>query len=274
MSEPGSSLLEGRPRRRRRRRRERRSGLYLLPHLFTTANLFFGFFAIVHAQIGRYDRAALGIVLAIVCDILDGRAARLARSTSRFGGEYDSLADAISFGVAPALLALHAGNLLVLGRTGWAMAFIFTVGAVLRLARFNVSPSRWAGRFEGLPSPAAAGVVASTQWFVSFLREQGVAVSVPEGAVAGSVAVLGLLMVSAIPYRSFKEVDVRHSFRTLVLVVLAGVVMIQEPRVSLFLFGILYLASGPVEWAWRRARGHPLQQIEEIGETPHQEATS
>jgi len=167
--------------------------VYLLPQLFTTANLFFGFFTIVEAQAGHFDRAALGIVLAGLCDALDGRVARLAKATSRFGVEYDSLADAVSFGLAPALLAFHAGHLEGFRRTGFAVAFLYVACAALRLARFNVQPSRYAGRFEGLPSPAAAGMIASTQWFVSFLREQEIVVRVPDALVSAGVAVLGLL---------------------------------------------------------------------------------
>jgi CDP-diacylglycerol--serine O-phosphatidyltransferase len=258
----------GEPGRRRfsRRRRTRgggRSGLYLLPHLLTSANLFFGFYAIVHAFTGNPDRAALGIILAGVFDVLDGRVARLARATSRFGVEYDSIADTVSFGVAPAMLAFSAGNLQVLGRPGWVMAFLFTVCAALRLARFNVMPARYKGRFEGMPSPAAAGIVASTQWFVSFLREHGIGFTVPEWVVAGGVAVLGLLMVSGIPYRSFKELDVRHSFGTLVLAVVALTLVVQEPSVTLFVIGLVYAVVGPVEWLWRRAAHKPLERLAE-----------
>jgi len=263
MSDPVDPAAEA-PRRRRRRRRprgERRRGLYLLPHLLTTANLFFGFYAIVHAFGGQPDKAALGIVLAAIFDILDGRVARLANATSRFGVEYDSIADTVSFGVAPAMLAFSAGNLAVLGRPGWVLAFLYTACAALRLARFNVAEPRYKGRFEGMPSPAAAGIVASTQWFVSFLRDHGVPFVVPEWAVAGGVAVLGLLMVSAIPYRSFKELDLRHGFSTLVLVVVALVFVVQEPSVSLFVIGILYAFAGPVEWLWRRARHQPLEEL-------------
>jgi len=264
-NEPGK-----RRRRRRRSRRKSRNNIHLLPQIFTTGNLFFGFFAIVHASLGNFDRAALGIVLAVVFDILDGRVARLARMTSRFGAEYDSIADTVSFGVAPAMLAFWAGNLQALGRTGLVMAFLFTVCAALRLARFNVSPGRYKGRFQGLPSPAAAGTVASTQWAVSLLRENGVAWSVPEAAVAGGIAALGLLMVSAVPYRSFKQVDVRHPFGTLVLVVLVLAVMAQEPMISLFVFGVCYVASGPIEWAWRRIAGKPLVELpaEPVEEVP------
>ncbi len=261
------------PQRRRRRRRERGGpprGLYLLPHLVTTTGLFFGFFAIVQAFAGKPDLAALGIVLAGVCDAIDGRVARLARSTSRFGTEYDSIADTVSFGVAPAMLAFSAGNLHVLGRPGWVMAFLFTACAALRLARFNVAPSQYKGRFEGLPSPAAAGMVAATQWFVSLLRENGIVVSVPEWIVAGGVALLGLLMVSSIPYRSFKELDLRQSFGTLVLVVLVLALIVQEPSVSLFFIGIAYTLSGPVEWLWRRTSGRSLEKLSDpLPSEPH-----
>lgn len=248
--------------RRRGRRRSRgggrRRGLYLLPQLFTTANLFFGFFAMVEASAGRFDRAAFGIVLAVILDGLDGRVARLARSTSRFGQEYDSLADVVSFGVAPALLAYYAGNLAFLGRPGWVLACLYTVCAALRLARFNVAASRYPGRFEGLPSPMAAGMVAVTQWFVSLLREQGMALYLPEALVAAGLMALSLLMVSSVPYRSFKEIDLRHSFRTLVVVVLMLTVIVLEPTISLFTLGLLYASAGPAEWLWRRAARRPL----------------
>jgi CDP-diacylglycerol---serine O-phosphatidyltransferase len=252
-----------RRRRRRRRRRggEARRGLYLLPQLFTTGNLFFGFFTIVQAQAGNFDRAALGIALAALCDTLDGRVARLAKATSRFGSEYDSLADIVSFGIAPAILAFHAGHLEGFRRTGIAIAFLFAACAALRLARFNVHPSKYHGRFEGLPSPSAAGMVATTQWFVSFLRENDIPWTVHEAVVASGVAALGLLMVSAIPYRSFKELDLRHSYRGIVVMVLALVVVFQEPSVALFAIGLLYVASGPVEWLWRYWTGHPLEEL-------------
>jgi CDP-diacylglycerol--serine O-phosphatidyltransferase len=256
-------------RRRRRRRREGqpRRGLYLLPHLVTTAGLFFGFWSIAHSFHARYDLAALGIVLAAICDTIDGRVARLARATSRFGMEYDSIVDMVCFGVAPAFLAYTAGQLHELGRAGFVMAFLFMACVALRLARFNVAPSRYKGRFEGMPSPAGAGMVAATQWFVSFLREHDVRVDVPESAVAGGVAVLGFLMVSAIPYRSFKELDLRHGFRTLVFVVFAIALVVQEPSVTLFCLGLVYVVSGPAEWLYRRITKQPLQKISDPAES-------
>ena len=271
-AEQAAGELRGRRRRRRRRASGRRSGFYLLPHLFTTANLFFGFWSIVHASLGAFDKAALGIVLAGLADALDGRVARLTRATSRFGSEYDSIADTVSFGIAPAILAFWAGHLHALGRTGLVMAFLFAVCAALRLARFNVSAGRYRNRFQGMPSPAAAGMVATTQWFVSFLREHEIAVSFPEATVAVGTAALGLLMVSSIPYRSFKEVDLRHPFGTLVLATLALAVLVQEPKVSLFAVGLAYTAAGPLEWAWRRASGRPLPELAEPAVEPAREA--
>ena len=257
--------VQGRFRRRRRRRerRDRSRGFYLLPHLVTTAGLFFGFYAIVQAFTGHPDRAALGIVLAGVCDALDGRLARMAHSASRFGLEFDSIADIVSFGVAPAVLAYSAGGLDGLGRTGLVMAFLYVAGAALRLARFNVTPSRYRGRFEGMPSPAAAGMVASTQWFVAFLAEHGITLEVPAPLVAIAAAGLGLLMVSSIPYRSFKELDLRHSYGTLVIVVFAVALVIQEPSLTLFAIGLAYALSGPVEWLWRWFTRRPLEEIHE-----------
>jgi CDP-diacylglycerol--serine O-phosphatidyltransferase len=246
--------------------------MYLLPLLFTTANLFFGLFSFIQWTQGIFDRAALGFVLAGFFDALDGGVARLSRATSRFGSEYDSLADMVSFGVAPAFLAYMAGELGLLQRTGWILAFLFTACAALRLARFNVHTSRYFGRFEGLPSPAAAGMVASTQWFDTFLRGQGYELSVPPLLVGAGLASLGLLMVSAVPYRSFKEVDLRHGFRTLVLIIVALAVVVQEPSLWLFVIGVAYVSSGPAEWAWRALAG---RRLEPAGEpepaAPHEE---
>lgn len=250
--------------RRRKRRAERTGpppGLYLAPHLVTTANLFFGFFAIVQAFAGKPDLAALGIIIAGVCDAVDGRLARLAHTEGRFGKEYDSIADTVSFGVAPAMLAFSAGNLEVLGRPGWVLAFLYTACAAMRLARFNVSPGRYRGRFEGMPSPAAAGCVASTQWFGSFLRDNGFVFDIPEIAVALGLAGLGLLMVSPIPYRSNKELDLRHSFGTFVLVVIALALIIQEPSVTLFVIAVAYAASGPAGWMIRKLLGTQLEEL-------------
>jgi CDP-diacylglycerol--serine O-phosphatidyltransferase len=273
VSDPGvpgqedAPLEPGGRRRRRRRRSERRRGrdwTHLLPHLFTTGNLAAGFYAIVKSMDGDYDRAALALVVSGVCDNLDGRLARLADATSRFGVEYDSIADAVSFGVAPAMIAFTAGGLADLGWTGWVLAFMYTACAALRLARFNVNPARWHGRFEGLPSPAAAGTVAASVWFAGFLRESGVPLDLPAVLPGLGAAALGLLMVSPIPYRSFKEVHVRGRYRATVLMVIAFAVILSKPSVTLFLLGLGYAASGPFEWWWRVRTG---RRLEEIGAT-------
>jgi CDP-diacylglycerol--serine O-phosphatidyltransferase len=254
-----------RRRRRRRGRARRRDWTALVPNLLTTGNLAAGFFAIVESLEGHPERASLALVISGVCDNLDGRLARLTSSTSRFGTEYDSIVDAVSFGVAPSVIAFTAGGLHDLGWTGWVLAFIYTACACLRLARFNVSPGRFRGRFEGLPSPAAAGMVISSVWFGGFLRESGFPLDPPAALVGLGVAALGLLMVSPIPYPSFKDLRVRGRYRATVLMVLAFAVMLSKPSVTFFLFGLGFLASGPVEWWWRRRTG---RSFEELGPAP------
>jgi CDP-diacylglycerol--serine O-phosphatidyltransferase len=243
--------------RRRRKRRERgRRAALLLPQLLTTGNLAAGFYSVTLSFQGEIDRAALAIVFAALFDTLDGRVARLTRSTSRFGMEYDSIADTVSFGVAPAILAYSAGALQQLGWTGWVLAFLYTACAALRLARFNVTPGRYAGRFDGLASPAAAGMVLSAVWFAGFLRESGLQFDMPAPLAGLGVAVVGLLMVSPIPYRSFKNVQWGGSFSTLVIVVVALVVLFSKPAVTFFVLGVAYVSSGPIEaiWRWRTGR--------------------
>ncbi len=254
--------------RRRRRRRRARSGVALLPQLFTTGNLAAGFWSITLSARGDLDRAALAILIAAVFDILDGRVARMARATSRFGAEYDSISDTVSFGVAPAMLAYQAGALQHLGWTGWVLAFLYAVCAALRLARFNVSPGRYRGRFQGLASPAAAGMVLSSVWFSGFLRESGLPLDIPAPLAGAGIALLGVLMVSPIPYRSFKDLRVRTTYRATVLMVLALAVMLSKPSVTFFLVGLAYVASGPVEWLWRWRTGRSLEEIELEGESP------
>jgi CDP-diacylglycerol--serine O-phosphatidyltransferase len=233
----------------------------MLPQLFTTGNLAAGFYAIVKASEGQYGRACVALIVAGVFDALDGRIARLTRSTSRFGVEYDSIADTVSFGVAPAILAFNAGKFYELGWTGWVMAFMYTACAALRLARFNVSPGVYRGRFEGLPSPAACGIVLSSVLFSLFLAEQDLKPRLPASVPALGVAGVGLLMVSSIPYHSFKDLGSRGRYRSLVLAVVASLVILSKPEVTLFGVAVVYGLSGPVEWWWRRRTGHALERI-------------
>ncbi|MBW2242122.1 MAG: CDP-diacylglycerol--serine O-phosphatidyltransferase [Deltaproteobacteria bacterium] len=263
-SEPSESIQGETPRRRRRRRRQRgdtRRGMALLPQLFTTGNLAAGFWSITLAARGDLDRAALAIFIAWIFDVLDGRVARMARATSRFGAEYDSIADTVSFGVAPAMLAYQAGALQQLGWTGWVLAFLYAACAALRLARFNVTPDRYRGRFEGLATPSAAGMVLSSVWFAGFLRESGLPLDIPAPLAGVGIALLGVLMVSPVPYRSFKDLRISGSYTTTVLMVLALAVILSKPSVTLFLVGIAYVASGPVEWVWRWRTGTALEEI-------------
>ena len=257
--EPGS----GRKRRRRRRTRaERRRGFVtLLPQLLTTGNLGSGFFSITLTVSERYEAAALAIFVAVLFDIADGRVARMARATSKFGAEYDSIADTVSFGVAPALLAYGAGGLSELGWTGWVLAFSYTAGASLRLARFNVSPGRYRGRFDGLASPAGAGMVLSTVWFGALLREWGTPVDLPVLLAGLGVAGLGALMVSPIPYYSFKEMHLRGNYGTTVLMVFTVIGLILEPQLTFFIFGLGYVASGPMGILWRQRTGRVLEEV-------------
>jgi CDP-diacylglycerol--serine O-phosphatidyltransferase len=263
---------KGRRRRRRRNRDERQRDFYaLLPHLLTTGNLAAGFYSITLSASGNPDRAALMIIVAGICDLLDGRLARMAGSTSRFGAEYDSIADIVSFGVAPAMLAYSAGVLQELGWTGWVLAFTFTACAGLRLARFNVQPERYKGRFQGLSSPAAAGMVLSSVWFGGFLRESGLALDIPAALLGLAVALLGLLMVSPIPYRSFKGVRIGGSHTTVIVMVIAFAVILSKPAVTLFIAAFLYVGSGPAEWIWRWRTGRVLQEAERVESLPEHE---
>ena len=264
------------PKRSRRRRRGRRSrsavGTFgsLLPSLLTTCNLAAGFFAIVKASTGDPLTASYAIFVAAVFDMLDGRAARLTGSESRFGAEYDSIADTVSFGLAPAVIAFHSGGLIELKWAGWVMAFVYTACGSLRLARFNVSAGRYRDRFDGLPTPAAAGMVVSTVWFAGFLEGQGLGFPLPPIAAASGLVGLGLLMVSPIPYRSFKEVNVRGSYGATVLMVIMTLVLIIEPGVSFFAIGLAYVLSGPLGWWWRRRTGGSLEAAggEDHAQTP------
>jgi len=270
---PGATPPPKSRRRRRRRPRDERQRDFsaLLPHVLTTGNLAAGFYSITLSASGNLDRAALAIIAAGVCDLLDGRLARMAGATSRFGAEYDSIADIVSFGVAPAMLAFSAGALQELGWTGWVLAFIYTACAALRLARFNVQPERYSGRFEGLPSPAAAGMVLSSVWFGGFLRESGFPLDIPATMAGLGVALVGLLMVSPVPYRSFKGVRLGGSYPTVVVTVIAFAVILSKPAVTLFIVGFLYVGSGPAEWYWRWRTGGVLDEAEKDEPLPGHE---
>ena len=235
-------------------------GVYLLPNLFTTAALFCGFYAIIAALHSRFEPAAIAVFIAMVLDGLDGRVARLTHTESEFGAQYDSMADLISFGLAPALLmyewALGAmtGMGPLLSKLGWLAAFFYTVMAALRLARFNVQLGSTDKRyFIGLPSPSAAAIVSGLVWFGTDLGLTGIQVLWP--ALIITVAA-GALMFSNILYFSFKQVDLRGPvpFMAVLVVVLIFVFTSIDPPKVLFLGFLLYGLSGPALflWRWRR----------------------
>jgi CDP-diacylglycerol--serine O-phosphatidyltransferase len=220
--------------------------------LLTTGNLFCGFLALLLAGQDRYTEAALAILVAIVMDILDGKVARLTRTTTPFGVEYDSLADVVSFCVAPAFL-LFAWALSQLGRAAWLAAFLFVICGALRLARFNVaSPTADRRYFVGLPTPAAAGLAASV---VLFLGDEELS-RWELLAISSATYLVALLMVSTFRYWSFKEVDFarRRPFRTIVVVVLGVAIVATHPQFFLFVSFGLYVLSGPVRRLWVKKR--------------------
>jgi len=232
-------------------RKVRHRGIYLLPNLFTTANLFTGFYAIINAINGNFYVAAAAVFVAMVLDSLDGRVARLTNTESAFGAEYDSLSDMVAFGVAPAIIAFEWA-LRDLGKVGWMIAFIYVAGAALRLARFNTQVGTADKRyFIGLASPAAAGVVAGIVWAFSDLGVHGADMSFFAIVAFGAlVAAAGMLMVSNIRYHSFKDLDLkgRVPFVALLVVVLVFAVVFSDPPRILLLIFLAYAASGPVQY--------------------------
>jgi CDP-diacylglycerol--serine O-phosphatidyltransferase len=255
------------------RARRFRRGVYLLPSMFTMANLFCGYACIVHSIRGDLSTAALFIGFAFVLDMLDGRIARMTGTTSAFGLEFDSLADVVSFGVAPAILSFQWG-LQPLGRIGWAAGFLFVAAAAVRLARFNIQSGTQDKRyFVGMPSPAAACVPAATV----FAYPQGFQSATHAVAVLAMVIVPALTMVSTIRFRSFKTLDLqsRRSPAVLVLVALGLVLLAAEPHYLLVAMAYTYLASGFIGYAWTRLHRRPTAGEESLvdsgEEAPHRD---
>ena len=211
--------------------------------------MFAGFYSIISSINGDFTIAAISILIAMMWDTLDGRVARLTNTQSAFGAEYDSLADLVSYGLAPALL-VYQWTLYELGRFGWLAAFVYLACAALRLARFNTQVGTADKRyFQGLPSPAAAGVIASMIWlkiwtFASFDSD---VISMGYYLGAGITILCGLLMVSNVRYYSFKEFDSKKaSFRFLLIVILSLIILVYKPNIILFTGFFVYLLSGPV----------------------------
>ena len=237
------------------RKESMRRGIYILPNLVTAASLFAGFYSMVATLNGNYSTAAVWIFISAVCDGLDGKVARMTGTTSKFGVEFDSLADLVAFGVTPAFL-MYAWALRPFGRLGWVAAFLFLVCAALRLARFNVQVDTVESkRFVGLPTPASACMVASTvllfyhfNWPSSFKKL----------AILGLIYLLAFLMVSNFRYNSFKDPACikRQPFGFLLLAVVLLIVIAAEPVIMTFSVLLLYILSGPIDYVvtWPRRR--------------------
>ncbi len=237
-------LVEGAP--------VKRKGIYLLPNSLTTASLFSGFYAIVSAANGMFENAAIAIFVSMILDGLDGRVARMTNTQSKFGEEYDSLADMVAFGVAPGMVAFF-WSLNGLNQFGWAVTFIYVAGAALRLARFNAQIGSVDKKFfVGLPSPSAAAAVAGLVWCFHTYEPSTWLTLLTIIVVAGT----GVLMVSNILYRSFKDLDLRGRvpFATILVVVLIFVVVALDPGTVLFAVFLLYALSGPVRAVLRKSQ--------------------
>lgn len=249
---------------------KRIKGIYMLPNMITLAALFGGFYAVVMAMNGRFDLATVGIFAAMVLDSLDGRVARMTNTQSAFGEQMDSLADMVSFGAAPALIA-YEWALKDLGRWGWIAAFVYCACAALRLARFNVNTGS-VDRcfFQGLPSPAGAALVAGFIWVAT---EGGfVSASYPwvAWAMFGMTLYAGLTMVTNVPFYSFKDLSIRRSvpFAALVLVALGIAVINIHPPIVLFAVFVLYGVSGYGVYAWRKSKGRHASVVSTSTDEP------
>jgi CDP-diacylglycerol---serine O-phosphatidyltransferase len=250
-------LLDKIPLRRREDRPQRfKRGVYLLPSMFTVANLFCGYGCVVYATQGDFDTAAVLIGVAMVLDTLDGFVARLTKTSSAFGVQLDSLADVISFGLSPAILAFTWG-LWPLKRLGWAAGFIYVTAAAMRLARFNIQTAAATDKryFVGMPSPAAAGVIASTV----FLFPYGPQNRQTALAALAMVVVPGLLMVSTIRFRSVKAIEVgwHRSYFALFLVAVVLALIATDPRIALVAMAYSYTISALLMWVYSKARRRP-----------------
>jgi CDP-diacylglycerol--serine O-phosphatidyltransferase len=239
---------------------KRRKGIFLLPNLLTTGGLFAGFYSIVAAIDGNFEASAWAIFIAMFLDGMDGRVARMTSTASEFGKEYDSLADMVSFGLAPAIVTYQWGVErlseygAIWGRLGWLAAFLYAAAAAFRLARFNTNTATQDRRyFQGLASPPAAAGVVSMVWLSAAYGIEGL-VALVAGITITAVA--GLLMMSRFRYLSFKDVNPgrRVRFPHLLIIPLVIIAIAIEPPAMVFVLFVTYASSGPIEWLWRRRR--------------------
>ena len=238
-----------------------KKGIYILPSLFTTGNVFCGFYSFIAVMNEKFFIAAVAIVVSIIFDALDGRVARLTKTTSEFGVQYDSLADVISFGMAPALLA-YAWVLKPFGRLGWMAAFLFLLCGALRLARFNVTkPDKKGDSFIGLPIPAAAAVIAS----IVIAFEDIFQSKLDPMIMVGVVYLLAFLMVSNVKYPAFKKFEFkkRVTFTRFMFVILFIYVLATVPREALFVLSFVYAIAGPGIYVFSLFRNSDSQKLNE-----------
>lgn len=230
-----------------------RKGIYFLPSLFTTAGLFFGFYAIIQATHGAFGKAAVALLIAMIMDGLDGRVARWTNTASDFGKEYDSLVDLIAFGLAPALV-MYFWSLQAIGKFGWLTAFLYAAATALRLARFNTLTIKDSRYFHGIPCPSAAAFVVFWVW--NFHASGFDGQSMP-WISAFATLLLAVLMVCNLKFRSFKDFDLvnRIPFAILIAFVVIFVLIFFDPPRVLFLMAFAYVASGPIGWVVRWKRG-------------------
>jgi CDP-diacylglycerol--serine O-phosphatidyltransferase len=229
-----------------------KKGIYILPNLFTTASLFMGFYSIIASVQEKFFLAAVAIILSLIFDGLDGRIARMTNTTSKFGAEYDSLADLIAFGVAPALLA-YIWAMSFDGKPGWMAGFLFVACGALRLARFNIQIGLIDSKyFNGLPIPAAACVIATTVIFFDHIGIEGT-LRDPFYMIMILVVILALLMVSNIKYYSFKNMNLRSRMPFKILLIAIGIFLIfyYKPEIMAFVMMVGYALSGPIWWAFK-----------------------
>lgn len=241
-------------------------GIYLLPNLLTTAGLFAGFYAVVASMHGKFEHAAVAVFIAMIMDGLDGRIARITNTQTDFGAEYDSMADLISFGVAPALVAYNWA-LSDLGKFGWLATFVYVVAAALRLARFNtqvgIADKRY---FQGLASPSAAAVMVGLVWVGTEYNWD----IKPYGIYIGILTITtGLLMVSNFRYSSFKDLDWKNKtpFMGIIIMVIIFILIASEPATVLFIGFSIYALSGPILTLWhlkdiKEERSRKKEQLE------------
>ncbi len=255
--EPDSQKLPKTKKSRERRRR----GIYVLPNLFTTGALFFGFFSVIQATQANFEIAAIAILIATILDGLDGRVARLTNTSSNFGKEYDSLSDVVCFGLAPALV-IYEWSIWSFGKIGWLCAFLYVSATALRLARFNTITAPNPAYFQGLPCPMAAAFLVTWMWVMVSPTQSPIPL-VSEITLA-IVVILALAMVSNVPYLSFKNIGVkgRVPFVSSIIMVLAIAIVSFDPPRVLFAVFLVYLLSGPFIWMNKNSRRKSRMKID------------